>query len=352
MEIMDEQKLLDIIRQAKLTGQSDDQIQAALVDQGYAESDIRQFLDQLAYMRPADGSQLDGLHRETGVIQQPRSKHWIKRILLSLVGVFILLVGGIIVLQYMRYHHNQEIVTRQVAAIKSEIIMPRQKALKALANETSWQEPSLRALGLVDKKIAESEVDVCYLSSSGGGFIIQSYKQRCYLRYVQGYTTQRSEAEVRQVIDQSVSLSDGAHSITEESLFGKAAASYGKTESGSWCILSELNKAQDIYHKEVLYRQANMDRDASGVECSIPRPFDGMFSTYNLAVDLSNNNNGLSVKTVTGGYEVENIDISSSQIWIAIDDEYYSKDIGCKPEMFGFMCQKPLDGPVHPDLDN
>ena len=189
-------------------------------------------------------------------------------------------------------------------------------ALRMIAAARSAKEPAadltltaqveeLRRAGLATTPIASSKVDVCEITSQGGGWMASSYEQRCELRYVEGYAT------------------DLDLNVIYERLKVVPSNQRDKCQrfSGS------------LPYDRIMVRSANSP--ISPYDCEMPTP------TGALPSQMEQSQRGKHFRT----YDPVAVDNTRNQVWLIVEVDYYREKLGCAPDGFIF-CTSPRETPL------
>ncbi|PID31092.1 hypothetical protein CSA80_03085 [Candidatus Saccharibacteria bacterium] len=230
--------------------------------------------------------------------------------------VLIVLIGLLVINFAVKFIGN--------AKAKKTIINARQEAKKAIDNDIAKASQLLQRLGIADRRIATSELDVCYIRDQAQGWTIAGWYQACYLRYVYGFTTPLTQAEIRDILKAEPKTAD---------YFGEATS----TLYGEECTVYEKD-----FQDSLSYRQANSV--AKEKRCGIP----GLVQGASYPIGYRNNASIKAYSTLREDDVRNSPEEAESQVWLTFERSYYREPVSCG---IGFFCKNPSKStPLHPDL--
>lgn len=196
---------------------------------------------------------------------------------------------------------------RKATEVRKQITALRANSEQINDNKIKQQIAFLQNTGVVDTHITSSKADVCYVKNLGDGYGIfpGGWKQICYLRYVEGYTTQLNREQIISTLHDLQNI---------ELLFGE--------KTGYFCGLYEQSGRETI-----LFTPGKNSEDVKlFVSCEPPSKIkDGNSVKGGLAVYREDS---LNVK-VFRDFDTEKLDYSKNQIWLVIQEDYYQESIIC-----------------------
>lgn len=229
-----------------------------------------------------------------------------KKVATLLLVVVATIASAVIVAPYMVYEFKQ----RDLEGSFSKLRLEADKiASIQLAEISDILENQIDA---ADTLIGSSKTDHCYKAAKQSGWFTNGAYQKCALRYVLGYYTDLSKDQLQNLLEQNQNLH--AVFINMDSSFTNDCA-VGPKSFG----------AAIRYHA------------AGQTECGIPpnsSPNSFLYNTYSEHTDWS--------------LDRDMVDGSLNQIWIAFEQTYLYKDLGCKGLAFLGCNNLPLDQPFHP----
>lgn len=238
-----------------------------------------------------------------------------KRILIS-IGILIL-----IPVVYIFIHHVYQL--RKTHAANSKVAEARSEALKRVDQEIAGKVEALKQAGLVTDGIAFSKTDICYITHEDQGWFASNWYQDCYIRYVQGFTTDLSKEEALQK----------AGTLSE--YFGDLPDDYLQ-------LVNRCELAADSRRETARYRPAGSPIYDRADDCGIPNQLQATWSVRGPGML----DDQLSVHRYSS-FDSATIGSLSDQVWIMSDTHYYHEDLGCG---FGIFCESPRSKPAHPAL--
>lgn len=184
--------------------------------------------------------------------------------------------------------------------VKAEVSKLRANAEQLLDQKISdqiqlWKQNGSR----IDENIASSKIDVCYLTHTDSGWMINHWYQNCYLRYVEGFTVSKVQSTQR------------TQPLTQN------------------CGLNQQGSVEESY--SFLFRPAGAQSQA--YHCKIPNPLQGTWSVRG-PVRLDNE----LVTKVYRSFDPRKITNEKDQQWIILEKHYYKESLGCAGILF---CDSP-----------
>ena len=227
-------------------------------------------------------------------------------ITLAVVGAVITLpiIWVLISNHWQSLHANRDIASSRSVAEK--------EADKKVERNITYLKTSLG----VSNTIGSSKIDICYLNHNDQGWMIASWYQDCYIRYIDGFETTLSIDEVKAKI---FSDPNSKKLLSSENDFGPRG-----------CRLYE-----SIYYIPSNYVGNDYD-------CEVPNQLQGTWSVRGAITQDSE----LSTKTYRK-FDYLSVKKSINQIWVITEDHYYSEELNCG---VGILCPSPRKEPVHPEL--
>ena len=179
----------------------------------------------------------------------------------------------------------------------------------------------LKDAGLLEKEVASSKIDTCYIDTNEAGWMVSDWYQQCYIHYVAGFETKNTKEEAISTIDALAST---------KSFFGEYKSGF---------------KYEDLIFSEKFVRDLENDYTTSifflNENSKVPNPkeLDGgpIFSEKRIG------------QTVYNTYKPSEIVINGNQIWIVYKRFYYYEGLGCKSNILGIFklsCLNPRESVI------
>lgn len=214
-------------------------------------------------------------------------------------------------------------------AAKENIVIARSDAISFVDEKVGEAIVALNKLGAITSNLGSSKVDVCYTDYRGK--TANSWYQDCYLRYIEGFSTNLNIDEVRN------SLLSDPKSI---SIFGNDSSLRQTDPDHLYCTLFDRFNHDNEYRTELVMIPVNTK--GSYGECEVPN----LLQSYGSVKGHIKSNNALSVKTYKT-FDTSVIDGVQNQIWLVLNKHYYHEELGCA----GIIgCFNPRGKPAHPPI--
>lgn len=221
-----------------------------------------------------------------------------------LIIAVLLLIPTLITLIFLA----TTIVKERKAERETKLLLPfaDEKNEKVLAQQITI----LKEKNIIEEEITSSKVAVCYVD---GGSKMNYWYQKCYLRYVEGFTTSLDKATIENILQSS----------GRTNIHSRTCTLYAKN---SKIGLMFRWKNMPMTHADALEGKIEFD-------CVIPDPIS--ISPY--TKHITKIYKDLDTKKINDAN-------SKNQIWIIVHEEYYNENLGCVRSILG--CENPRETPI------
>lgn len=181
----------------------------------------------------------------------------------------------------------------------------------------------LNTAGLNKGSLGSSKIDVCYVGTRSLGFVTTGWYQDCYIRYVDGFSTDAFTEEIREKIN---------------AIDGSMLEFWGYTS-----LPADIDCY--VYDKDLIPDMVFIAKNDSNkrIDCKIPDTLSGDGAEDKVGIQVSE----LAVKTYRT-FEKNNIMRNSNQIWIVHEERYVHDELGCAG-IFSLSCENPRPVPISAD---
>ncbi len=212
--------------------------------------------------------------------------------------------------------------TIKTHSAKHKVTVARDKIEQSTDQKVANFETALINSGAVGPKLASSKASVCYVTHADQGWFAVNWYQDCYLRYVEGFSTNLSRETFKAKLSGSTDLLTAMGELSNEDKF------YPST-----CVISDRT---DKF--KVSYLPINFTKDEA-FSCDIPNQLQGLTSVDGpIILD-----NELAIKRYVN-FDPAPLINNGSQVWFEHDEFYYHEDLGCGIDYV--FCGNPRSKPA------
>ncbi len=247
------------------------------------------------------------------------------------------------------------VVTKTSGILKERSVVKDITQKRSVANKTADQTLSntieyLRNENVIDKQIAYSKQDICYMGHNDAGWTVTNWRQNCYVRYVVGFEALVDRETARGVL------------LGNQSIFGEVNTEFGAEIFECELAVKRVRDSNNIgSFTTIRHFGADNPPSSDNFNCEVQGVYQGTFSVYSSITFDSE----LSIKTftdtdlssihalsdnilTTDTTFVEDLyyDLGKKYLWIEHDENYYNEDVGCGI----LLCNNPRPEPIHPEL--
>ncbi len=175
----------------------------------------------------------------------------------------------------------------------------------------AYQISILKENNIVIQKIASSKTDVCYFTNlrpEGS-----DHRQRCHIRYVEGFTTQLTDKE--SIIAKLRSVPE-IYSYDVENNDKNLRLGHIYKDS-STCNLYSGPNAINVISISFIFADSSIAKNSESGNCEVPNQFPQKYALY---VD------NLTSRGIHSFEPIE-LDYSKNQLWITLEQEYYDEKL-------------------------